>query len=211
MHIIDILARRPVPAAGVFLALTRRCPLGCTHCSTTSMMDSEQAAASLYQRFVATFTPTEHPEIVWLTGGEPLLRPDLALEVTRAAQAVGSRVALITGCYFARADGRIPPRLLDVLLAADHVVVSQDAFHEARVPRSSVFATMRTLVEAGQDASFQVVGRGPDDGYLTDVTAQIRRDFDDRVPALVAPLGAVGRGSGLTGPAAPPHRDERPV
>ena len=213
MHIAELVSRRPVPAAGVFLTLTRRCPLTCAHCSTNSMLDSEEHRAEIFRDFAGTFSVEEHPEIVFLTGGEPLLRPDLVHEIVRSAHAAGAKVALITGLYFARRDGRIPHRLADALLAVDHVVASQDVFHEVQVPREAAFATVRTLVEAGQDVSFQVVGEGPDDPYLAELTSQIRRDFDDAVPALVAQLGPVGRGKDLPWAASRPgpagHLDER--
>jgi organic radical activating enzyme len=210
MHIADMLALRPVPAAGVFLTLTRRCPLTCAHCSTNSMMDSEEHAAAIFERFVATFSPSQRPELVWLTGGEPLLRPDLVHHIVEAAHAAGVRVALITGLYFARADGHVIPRLARALAAVDHVVVSQDVFHETQVPRAHAFATVATLVAAGQDVSFQVVGRDAADPYLAEVTGQIRETFHDQVPALVAPLGPVGRARRLM-PAARAHRDQEPV
>jgi len=200
-----------VPAAGVFLTLTRRCPLTCAHCSTNSMLDSEEHAAGIFSEFARTFTADERPDLVWLTGGEPLLRPDLVRDVARSAHAAGAKVALITGLYFARADGHISKRLLDALLAVDHVVASQDVFHEVQVPRAHAFAAMRTIVEAGQDTSFQVVGRGPADPYLAEVTDQIRRDFDDAVPALVAQLGSVGRARDFLPETTNAHRDEQPA
>lgn len=210
MHIAQLLALRPVPAAGAFLTLTRRCPLSCAHCSTNSMLSSEEHSAAIFADFAATFTPDDHPEIVWLTGGEPMLRPDLIHDIVASAHAVGASVALITGLYFARRDGRIPPRLLRALLAVDHVVASQDVFHEAQVPRDAALATVMTLVRAGQDVSFQLVGTGPDDPYLEQITAAIRRTFDDMVPALVAPLAPLGRAGdwrkGNLG-----HRDQQPI
>lgn len=213
MHIADLLARRPVPAAGVFLTLTRRCPLSCAHCSTNSMRDSEEHGAEIFSEFAATFSSEDHPEAVWLTGGEPLLRPDLVEQITRASHAAGAKVVLITGLYFARRDGNVAPRLLRAMLAVDHVIVSQDIFHEREVPRAAAFATVRTLVAAGQDVSFQVVGRDADDPYLAEITAQIRQDFRDGVPALVAPLGAAGRATAWLPRRQParPHRDEQPV
>lgn len=210
MHIAQLLALRSVPAAGVFLTVTRRCPLSCAHCSTNSLLTSEEHAADIFTGFAATFTAREHPEIAWLTGGEPLLRPDLVHEVTALAHAAGTRVALITGLYFARRDGRIPPRLLRALLAVDHVVASQDVFHEVQVPRDAAFATVASLLDAGQDVSFQVVGTGADDPYLARVTAQIRETFADRVPALVAPLGPVGRAKEWL-PSPRRHRDQQPI
>ncbi|HXP20049.1 MAG TPA: radical SAM protein [Streptosporangiaceae bacterium] len=210
MHIASMLALRPVPAAGVFLTLTRRCPLSCAHCSTNSMLTSEEHSAAIFVGFARTFTVADHPDLVWLTGGEPLLRPDLVHEIVALAHAAGAKVALITGLYFARRDGRIPPRLLRALLAVDHVVASQDIFHEVQVPRDAAFAAVATLVQAGQDVSFQVVGSGAADPYLAEITAQIRKAFADRVPALVAPLGSVGRAKDwLASP--PAHRNQLPV
>jgi pyruvate-formate lyase-activating enzyme len=210
VHIAQILALRPVPAAGAFLTLTRRCPLSCAHCSTNSMLSSEEHGAAIFARFAASFTPDDHPQVLWLTGGEPLLRPDLILDIVSSAHAAGTSVALVTGLYFARRDGRIPPRLLRALLAVDHVVASQDIFHEAQVPREAALATMTTLRRAGQDISFQIVGTGPGDPYLADITADIRRTFDETVPALVAPLAPLGR-AGDWRSGHPGHRDEQPI
>src|ERR1700712_1959799 len=107
MHIAEMLGRRPVPTAGLFLSLTRGCPLTCAPCSTNSMMSSEEHDEQIFRRFVDTFTVEDHPELVWLTGGEPLLRPALVLDLVAACHRVGTRVAIITGLYYARADGHI--------------------------------------------------------------------------------------------------------
>src|ERR1022692_898261 len=136
MHLAQLLKLRQVPGAGLYFSITRRCPLSCAHCSTVSMLDSEEHSASIFIDFVRTFTPTDHPEVVIVTGGEPLLRPDLILEITESAHAVGAQVSVSTGLYFARKDGRISPRLLAPLLAVDHVTASQDIYHEEQVPRS---------------------------------------------------------------------------
>lgn len=209
MHITEILALRAQPAAGVYLALTRRCPLRCEHCSTTSLMNSEEHPEDVFERFVGSFTADDRPELLWLTGGEPLLRPELVSRLTDAAHAVGTRVALVTGLFYARRSGRIPPALLPVLLGVDHVVASLDIYHERQIPRAHALATVRSLVQAGQDVSFQIVGAGPDDPYLAEVTDDLRRTFDDRVPAFVAPLGAVGRARQLI-PVASLHRPQMP-
>ncbi|MEO9237746.1 MAG: radical SAM protein [Jatrophihabitantaceae bacterium] len=197
MHIADMLVRRPVPTAGLFLSLTRRCPLTCAHCSTNSMMSSEEHDEEIFRRFVDTFTEADHPEMVWLTGGEPLLRPQLVLDLVNACHRVGSKVAIITGLYYARADGHIPKALIPALRAVDHVIVSQDIYHEVQIPRAHAFATVQTLLDFGQDVSFQVVGQNNSDPYLADVTSDIRTTFADRVPALVANLAPMGRGQSL--------------
>ncbi|MBI3963999.1 MAG: radical SAM protein [Chloroflexi bacterium] len=192
MHLTDILALRPVPAAAVFLTVTRRCPLTCAHCSTNSLMSSEEHSANLFLRFVESFTPTDRPDLVLLMGGEPLLRPALVDGIVERAHAVGSKVALISGMFFAR-EARTPPAIARVIAKVDHFTASLDVFHEQQVPRKAVFDAVRPLVDRGQQASFHVVGRDAADPYLTDVIGDIRCSFDDRVPIMVAELKPVGR------------------
>ena len=197
VHLVDIINSRTVPAAGVYITLTRRCPLGCEHCSTNSLLSSEQHSAQPFERFVATFTPEDHPDLVWFTGGEPLLRPALLRALAGHCRAVGAGTALITGGYFARDTGKVSSAVWAALTAVDHVTFSLDVFHERKVARSAVFATATRLLDAGLDVSFQVTGTGPQDPYLREVTDGIRGTFSDRVPALVVRLSSVGRGKDL--------------
>src|SRR5579884_3220275 len=151
MHVMEIIKLRPIPAAGLFLSLTRRCPLKCAHCSTNSLMTSEQYAGEIFLRFVETFTPANHPQVLMLTGGEALLRPRLVQRLIELAHAAGTRVSLTSGMFFARQQ-QIPPSIERAIAGLDE-----------------------------------------NDPYLADVTADIRRTFNDRVPAYVAPVNAVGR------------------
>jgi hypothetical protein len=210
MHLAELLARRPVPAAAVFVAITQRCPLRCAHCSTMSGAGSPQQPAALLRRFVASFTPADHPEFLLLTGGEPLLRPALVTALARAARAAGTRSYVLTGAFFAR-GGRTPAPVQAALDAVDHVAVSVDRFHEAEVPRRQAFRMVHDLTAAGRDVSIQACGTGPGDPYLAALTADVRREFGDRVPMLVTTVQPVGRGRtwlpappAAPAPAAPP-------
>jgi len=192
MHLVDILALRQVPAAGLYLSLTRRCPLSCAHCSTNSSLAGEEHAATGFVRLVESFTPTCRPEVLVLTGGEPLVRPRLVLDLTERAHAVGTRVVLASGMFWARAQ-EISPLLDRTIRGVDHVAASLDYYHEQQVNRADVFRAIHTVLDRGQDASFMVVGLTEQDPYLQDVTEDIRRTFDDRVPMLVNLVGSVGR------------------
>ena len=55
MHLVDLLSLRAVPAGGVSIALTRRCPLSCAHCATNSLLTSEEAPAEMFVHFVDGF------------------------------------------------------------------------------------------------------------------------------------------------------------
>jgi len=192
MHLATLLTERNRPAAGVYLALTRRCPLSCAHCSTSSSLASEEHSGESFLRFVGSFTPSDHPKFVLLTGGEALLRPRLVTKLTQRAHAAGSKVYLISGMFFAR-QPRIPAPIADAIDGVDHFAASLDVFHEQQVPRAAVFSVIRALLDRGKDVSFQVVGRDEDDPYLSEVTADICRTFQRRVPVVVSSIGPVGR------------------
>ncbi|MBM9508887.1 radical SAM protein [Actinacidiphila acididurans] len=206
MELAELMSLRPVPGAGVLLTVTGRCPLHCAHCSTASTMASGEPGADQLLRFVGSFEGGG-PAVVMLTGGEPLLRPALSAELARTARAAGTRSALLTGAFFAKgARSRsvpIPPPIMRAVTAVDHFSVSIDAFHEREVPRADVFAVLRQALDAGVATSVHAVGSGPGDPYLADVTADIRRTFDDRVPVLVNTLRAVGRAASWSAARAP--------
>src|SRR5215211_5979395 len=144
MHLLEILALRQVPAAGLYLSLTRRCPLSCAHCSTNSSLASEEYAASNFVRLVESFTPDCRPQVLVLTGGEPLVRPQLVRELTQRAHAVGTRVVLASGMFFAR-QPTMPPMLDQTIRGVDHLAASLDVYHEQQVARADVFRVIHTL------------------------------------------------------------------
>ncbi len=201
MHLADLLERRPVPAAAIFLTLTRRCPLHCQHCSTLSGQTSQQQPTASLRRFVSSFSTADHPEFLLLTGGEPLLRPGLVRILAETARAAGTRSYLLTGAYFA-SGGRTPGTIRAALESVDHVAISIDVFHEAEVPRPQVFQVLHELLDTGIDASVQACGAGPGDPYLVTLAEQIRQEFADRVPMLATVVSPVGRARSWLVPAA---------
>ena len=206
MHLAEVIALRSVPAAGLIIELTRRCPLSCAHCSTNSTMESEEHSGEAVLRLVDTFSSDDRPEIIALTGGEPLLRPELVTELTSRVHRVGTRVHLLTGMFFAK-NHTLPSRISRVLTTVDHVSASLDVFHEREISRRAVFRVFDELLKQGKDVSFQVVGTGSSDPYLKGIDEEVRRVFGDRVPLLVSKIGHEGRAKAWL-----PHKSkERPV
>ena len=76
--------------------LTQRCNLNCIHCRAAAGEEAPEGELSLaeYQRLVDEVCSFSSPIII-LTGGEPLLRPDL-FEIAAYATARGLRVAVST-------------------------------------------------------------------------------------------------------------------
>lgn len=158
-------------------------------------MDSLDGDGDSILRFVRTFRSDSRPNIVFMTGGEPLVKPKLVSDIANHGSAIGATSVVISGMYFARSKS-VPKSVWDALLSVDHLVASIDIFHEAEVSRLAVFDTLGQLLDAGQDISLQVAGTGPDDPYLADLTTHARDFFDDRVPMFVVGLSPVGRAAG---------------
>ncbi|WP_332758384.1 radical SAM protein [Streptomyces sp. MT206] len=206
MELAELIGLRPVPCGGLLVALTRRCPLSCAHCSTNSSMTvSGEPDPEHLLRFIGSFGAEDRPEVVMLTGGEPLLLPELAARLAGLARTAGSRVALLSGMFFAR-DGRVPDRIMRAITALDHFSASLDVHHEREVPRADVLRALRAVLDAGIPASVHLTGTGPDDPYLADAVADIRRVFAGRVPMLVNEVRPLGRAAGLV-PATPAGPD----
>jgi organic radical activating enzyme len=192
VHLSELFAVRADPGAGVYLSLTRRCPLHCAHCSTHSTPHAEQHAAEPFLNLVGSFRHDLRPDVVSLTGGEPLLRPQLVAELAELAAHSGSSTMLLSGMFFA-ARGRTPAAIRRALEPVDHVSASIDRFHEREVPRSAVLRVLRCLLDDGKQVSVHLTGDHAGDRYLDSAVAEIRRELDDRCPIYVALVAPVGR------------------
>lgn len=193
MHLVEILRYRTVPAAGLFLALTRRCPLSCAHCSTASSLSSEQYGEEPFRRVVDSFTAEEHPQLLYMSGGEALLRAGLVHDLAVAAAAVGTRSVVLSGMYFARDGHLMTPTVRRAVSKVDHFAASLDQFHEREVSRREVFDALHRIRELVPAASLQVAGMTADDPYLLRLIDDVRREFDDTLPLFVDLVGRVGR------------------
>ncbi|RSM78147.1 radical SAM protein [Kibdelosporangium aridum] len=189
MRLAEIMALRQTICAGVLVTLTERCPLRCAHCSSSSDMRGRQLDGAALLRLVGTFTRECRPDVLMLTGGEPMLRPDLVADTAQAARAAGTRTAALSGAFFARDNG-IPAPIMRAFRALDHVSFSLDAFHEREVPRRNVFAVLRTVLRLGVATSLHIVG---DDPYLQQLSTEVLTMFGSDVPMLVSAVKPIGR------------------
>lgn len=192
MHLVEVVELRGIPAAGLFVALTRRCPLSCAHCSTNSTLASEESPAEMFVRFVDTFRVDNRPEVLMISGGEAFLRPALVQTLAERASVVGCRTIALSGMFWARGR-RIPPPIRRAIDALAHFSVSLDVFHEREVAREHVYHVLETLLAEGKDVSIHLVGLSPDDPYLAERTEEVQRIFGGRVPMIVNGVNPAGR------------------
>ncbi|MGP4110369.1 radical SAM protein [Streptomyces sp. 4N509B] len=207
MRLAELMSLRQTVGAGLLVTLTERCPLSCAHCSASATPTGRDLDDEALLRFLRTFTPRLRPEVLLLTGGEPLTRPRLVVEAARAAREAGTRTAVLSGGFFARGGGGgLPPAVRRVAHAVDHFSLSLDAHHEREVPRRDVLAALAALLRTGVATSLHVLADGPDDPYPDEVAAEVTARFGTRVPMLVGEVRAIGRGASLrpgARPAAP--------
>ncbi|MEV8030544.1 radical SAM protein [Streptomyces sp. NPDC086182] len=187
MHLSEVLRLRAVPAAGICLEVTRRCPLHCAHCFTDSSLESAELPADRLLRFADTLAIGPGPQIVVMSGGEPLMRPGLVTALAERARTAGARTYLLSGAFFATRP-TVPAAVLAAVEAVDHFAVSMDAFHEREVPGAAVFALLELLLSRGVSTSVQAVA-----GHADELIGRLRHEFGDQVPVLVTPLVASGR------------------
>lgn len=192
MHLADLLSFRAVPAAGVAVGITRRCPLHCPHCSTSSTAGSEELPSAVLEQFVDSFTSLDHPQVLAMSGGEAMMRPDLVRHLALKARQVGTRSSVLSGLFFATRTS-IPPKIRNAIEAVDHFSVSMDQHHEAEVPRRDVFRTLDTVLDLQPHVSIHLMGHTLNDTYLGSVIPAIRQRYGERIPMLVNTLSAYGR------------------
>ena len=202
MRLDEILRLRPTVCAGALVCLTERCPLSCAHCSSSSTLSGRVLDRVALLAFIGSFDRDCRPELLMLTGGEPLMRPRLVIEAAEAARAAGTRTAVLSGAFFA-SGGELPAPVRDAARAVDHLSLSLDVFHERQIARDDVFAALAALLRLGVATSLHMVSRGAHDPYPDEVAAQVRSRFGDEVPMLVAQLRPIGRGADLLAGAAP--------
>jgi pyruvate-formate lyase-activating enzyme len=195
VDLVELMAARPHPGAGLIVTVTNRCPMTCAHCSSSSDLRAGGPDPAELLRFVRSFGAAPSPGVLLLTGGEPMLRPGLVAELARAARRHGTRSAVLTGAFFAR-DGALPVRIREACEAVDHFSVSIDAFHEREVPRAAVFALLRRVLDLGVPVSVHAAGQGDSDPYLESLVHDVRVTFGDAVPMLVNTIRPIGRAAG---------------
>ncbi|MFD7750165.1 radical SAM protein [Streptomyces sp. NPDC059698] len=199
MELAELVARRPFPAGGLLIGLTRRCPLSCAHCSTGSgPLTRQEPDPARLERFVASFTEEDRPDVVMLTGGEPLLLPAAVERLSTLARDAGSRTALLSGMFFARGGLRgrkaaIAPAILRAIRSVDHFSASLDVHHEREVSRAEVFRALHLVREEGVAVSLHLTGTGGSDPYLAGLTRAVREEFGGAVPCLVNEVRPFGR------------------
>jgi PqqA peptide cyclase len=172
----------PTPL-GLLAELTHRCPLGCPYCSNP--IDLARASTELDTKTwnsVMNEAAALGIAHVHLSGGEPLVRNDLA-EITNTAHLAGLYTNLITS-----AVGLSDQRLTELRAAGlDHVQIS---FQGTSPEKTDVVAHFKGAFKAKKEAARLVV----EEGLALTVNAVIHRGNVDEVTAFIDLAEELGAG-----------------
>lgn len=207
MHLIEIFESRAKPAAGIYITLTRKCPLRCEHCSTDSSPETNEAPdRQNLINFVKSFNETTSPRYLCLTGGEPLQLPELVTKLCNEAHRSNTKVVLYTGFFFASYP-RIPYIIEKAIRQLDHLSISIDYYHEKQIGRKKIFDTLDRVLKLGPDISVSTTGINGDDPYLKNLLEDLKQKFGNTISVYVSYIEPVGRASQLVNITSNDHSD----
>lgn len=146
---------RKMPGPVVIWNLIRRCNLRCKHCySTSTDIDFKDELTTEQVKNTISDLKTAHVPVLILSGGEPLLRPDI-FEITAYAKAKGFYVALSTNGTLINESN------IEKIKNADYqyVGISIDGleeFHDAFRRKEGCFKTSMNAIRLCKEAGIKV-------------------------------------------------------
>ncbi len=189
------VGRAPLRFKNLGVLLTLRCPARCAHCGTQSSPERREGIApELAARAVEEAARLGLPVV--LSGGEPVLRFPLVLDLARRASRLGVGVAVYTSGYWARSPAQadaVVKRLGEA--GVNTLLLSTDVHHLSFVPARAVEFAARAALAAGMHCEIAV----PSPNDAAPESAELAARFRRLPGALIKthPLSDAGRAAAL--------------
>lgn len=139
----------------IALMITEACDASCAHC-WFDCDSTNEATMSQYdaQNYVDKASRTPSIEWISLTGGEPMLHPNLVEDIVAYSSNQGIKTELVTNCSWAATQEKAFG-LLRRLSAAGLTAlnISVDSFHQATIP----FERVKNSYEAAKSLGIRIV------------------------------------------------------
>ena len=161
--------------------ITRRCNMTCAHCSVESgpSVRTEPTEAEVVEWIQQA--ARYGVQAVRLTGGEPMLRPALALKLVREATRLGLSVAMTTNGFWGADLARARKRLQALKRAGlRSLTVSYDAYHAAFQAPEPVVHIAQAAEELSILLNINVV-RGAHDASVADIVRRLGSSREARL------------------------------
>lgn len=191
----DLLKFQFLANSSLIISATRKCPLSCSHCITSSSPD---AAGPLLDIELAKIWAHDFPALVSnglksisFTGGEPILALDAIAFLAKQSRAHSIRPSIVTSCVWA-----------STLKAARKVVsrvgsgiswdLGVDGWHADQMPISRVDNALTAITENGDSATVRFCDS---DSYedSKDAAAVVAGIVNGRAPIMRQSVRSIGR------------------
>lgn len=169
--------------------VTDTCNMTCGHCITDS---SPQARGDLAWEEINDAVRSAAPQIdgVCVTGGEPLLRPDITYATIALAHSLGLVASLITNGFWAKTEKRAHHVFFRLKRSGlNKMGVSADGYHDEKITSDGTLERLLALASR-YEIPCKIQYCGPDKGAALDrVRALAQRHGAELLTSEVLPFG----------------------
>ncbi|MGE3512417.1 MAG: radical SAM protein, partial [Vicinamibacterales bacterium] len=179
------------PATSLSVMLTRRCNMTCGHCSVESApgIRGEPTEDELLEWVRAS--AAAGLRAIRLTGGEPMLRPAIVLNLLRECRRLGLSTSMTSNGFWGRTRAQARKQVRALLRAGlDSLVVSYDRYHAEFMGPEPVQHITNAAEALGLPLRITLV-RGTDEPELTEVIGKLDGAASARI--RIYDLQPVGR------------------
>ena len=175
------------------LLITNTCNSNCPHCIAKSSPSAKGTMDILHieQIIKSSFS---HVNGISITGGEPLIFPDLCLKTIRLIKANKLRAYLVTNGFWGK-DDRTADKIINALSDAglNKLYISFDMFHDDPIELSTIESIIKKVLKTKVKFRIKHCGNTEDDQYKEIKKLAMKYRFKVRTQ----PLLPVGRGTNL--------------
>lgn len=183
------------------LSVTRRCPLRCEHCITSSGPDLQGPSLSLHE---AEAWAHQLPELweagvrhITFTGGEPILALEAVSVLSACAAELGMETAVVTSAAWATSSTSAA-KVIEKLGAITHWDIGYDAYHANEIPFLRIEVAIEALKLRGRSFSLRVCVGSPLEPSEAALLDRLRQVTGPSVPIFQQSVRRIGRAVNFT-------------
>lgn len=186
--------------SSMVFSLTRRCPLSCSFCITSSRPDFPGPVVSKRraERWAAQLPVLGRAGLrhISFTGGEPIIALPAVEVLSRSGAAAGIRTAVVTSGAWAT-NAAQAARVVQRLRSVSHWDISYDIGHAEQMPESRFRMALEALTAAGASFSVRVCTRA-DNPSQTAFMTRLRQIIGPEITMITQSVRGLGRAAEST-------------
>lgn len=208
----ELLAFQRLAWSTMVFSVTRRCPLRCSHCVTSSGPDIEggTVSAARAEKWAVDFPALAERGLkrVSFTGGEPVLALPAVRVLANGAKSCGIRPGIVTsGAWSSTAAAAA--HVVDELEAIAHWDFGYDEYHQEGLSWERFCLAIRAVRARGRCFSVRVC-QGHSQAETQELLERVRVEAGDDAPVFVQPVRRLGRAGESIGVPGSTQRQRQP-